>query len=120
MLLWVLGNDASSELLGLPETGMGFQWVEADGGRRGTRLLVFNAEHAYDLTAVELIHGDDAPMMLTNGQRVVEALRRASAPIIGRPEPSGFRLLENRIAYPARCTDQPVQRERISFGRAAW
>ncbi len=87
---------------------MGFQWVLAERGQGGARFLIFNSEHAFDLSGVDLLPGDDPDTMLTNGQRVMVALQQPHLPLIGRPEPSRFTLLENRIALLASLSAQPA------------
>ena len=94
---------------------MGFQWVRATGAHRDRRFLVFNCEIAFDLTDLDLETGDDPAIALANGQLVVRALREASASIIASPQPSGFVLLENRIALsavasPSGSGAQPISR----------
>ena len=45
-----LNDSAINELLELPETGMGFQFVDATFWGDRKRFLVFNSVHAIDIT----------------------------------------------------------------------
>lgn len=101
MMTWSVSSDGIRELVALPETGMGFQWVRSTGAHRDRRLLVFNGEIAFDLTDLYLEAGDDPATALSNGQMVVRAWREASTSVMASPQPSGFVLLENRIALSA-------------------
>lgn len=94
MVLWDLSNTPTEELLELPETGMGFQWVEDFVGRR---LLVLNASLAYDATQLELTAAADPAAVLANGARLLDALRSTRAQFVGRPEPTRFALLASRV-----------------------
>lgn len=58
MKMWDLGETAITDLTAVPETGMGFQLVEAVIGGNVTPLLVFNSEHAVDLSQTELAPGE--------------------------------------------------------------
>ena len=98
--MWHLNKSAIEELRALPETGMGFQWVQATGAQRDRRFLVFNCEIAYDLTDLALRSGDDPSTALANGELVVRAMREADALVFAAPQPSGFVLLQNRIDLP--------------------
>jgi hypothetical protein len=49
MMMWNLGEPAMKSLMDMPETGMGFQLVEAVIGGNATPLLVTNCERAVDL-----------------------------------------------------------------------
>ena len=66
-------------LLDLPETGMGFQLVEAFAGGMERPLLIFNSEDAFDLSNVQLENGDDPATILRNGLRIVELLKSGPA-----------------------------------------
>jgi hypothetical protein len=59
MRMWNLGDEAINALEQLPETGMGFQLVEARILGHTTPLLVLNSERAVDLGQIELLPGDD-------------------------------------------------------------
>jgi hypothetical protein len=100
MRIFGLTESSFRALADLPESGMGFQLVEASvmGGRK--RMLVFNCETAIDISALELTPGDDPSVILRNGLRIIELLNEGSVveTIIMAPPPSGFRLLETRIA----------------------
>ena len=49
-----LNESAINELLALPETGMGFQFVDATLWGDRKRFLVFNSAHAVDITELNL------------------------------------------------------------------
>ena len=87
----------------LPETGMGFQLVEASVMGSLTRMLVFNCETAFDISGLDLTPGDDPSAILRNGFRIMELLNGAGPiqAMIMSPQPSRFRLLETRIAGPS-------------------
>lgn len=100
MMMWNLGDDAITSLTMLPETGMGFQLVEAMviGPITPTPLLVLNSEWAIDLRQIDLTPGDDPTAILRNGLRVIETMR--SQPIVtmvSAPQPRIIRLLNARI-----------------------
>jgi hypothetical protein len=59
MTMWNLGDDAIETLKAQPETGMGFQIVEASLMGRVVPLLVFNVDRAVDISSIELEAGDD-------------------------------------------------------------
>jgi|HubBroStandDraft_4_1064222.scaffolds.fasta_scaffold350552_1 hypothetical protein len=84
----------------LPETGMGFQLVEASVMGSLKRMLVFNCETAFDISDLDLTPGGDPSAILRNGFRIMELLneRGPVQTMIMSPQPSGFRLLETRIA----------------------
>lgn len=54
MQMWSLGAGAISSLVDLPETGMGFQLVEAVVLGMTKPLLVLNADHAIDIAEIGL------------------------------------------------------------------
>jgi hypothetical protein len=111
MTLWNLTDDAVSELLALPESGMGFQWVsaEAPGARRP--FLIFNSSIAVDLDGVELRPGDDPTAILSNGLKIIEAQHRylPTTTIFSAPSLSNFSLLRTRI-HPASSAAPVVPR----------
>jgi len=74
---WILDDASTEALLRLPETGMGFQFVEAivQGVRKP--FLVFNAAIAYDVWDLQLSDSHDSASMLLNGTRVVYAIAQA-------------------------------------------
>jgi hypothetical protein len=98
MAAWGLSESSVSQLLALPETGMGFQLVSGSLHGRTALFIVFNAELAFDLSNVEFLTGTDPATMLANSIRVLSAMRRASTPLIARLEPHSFALLESRVA----------------------
>jgi hypothetical protein len=75
MKMWNLDETAIKDLAGLPETGMGFQLVEAMIWGIPTPLLVLNSERAIDLSEIGLLPGDDPAVILRNGLRVIETLK---------------------------------------------
>jgi hypothetical protein len=94
------------KLKSLPETGMGFQLIEALVGINKIEVLVFNCDRALDLSRINLEPGDDPVTVLGNGLRVVEAVKREETEL-RRPLHS-IRLLNARIgplpamaAFPA-------------------
>src|SRR5262249_7387132 len=60
-----------------PETGMGFQFVEATVWGARKSFLVFNAQVAYDVSDLELSDSDDPASILLNGTRIVYAIAAA-------------------------------------------
>jgi hypothetical protein len=98
MLMWNLSTPAIDSLLELPETGMGFQLVEAVAGGVNRPFLVFNSERAIDLTEIQLESSDDPAAILRNGLRIVELLKTSPVQtIFYAPQPHSFRLLSSRI-----------------------
>jgi hypothetical protein len=98
MKMWNLGEEAIRSLAQLPETGMGFQLVEAMILGSRTPLLVLNSEHAIDLKEIELIPGDDPATILRNGLRVIDAMKsRPVVTMFAAPQPRKFRLLSSRV-----------------------
>src|ERR1035438_2279028 len=75
MRMWNLDESAITSLRELPETGMGFQLVEAVIWGNATPLLVLNSEHAIDLSRIELEPGDDPNVILRNGLRIIDAMK---------------------------------------------
>jgi hypothetical protein len=71
---WKLDEASTEALLKLPETGMGFQFVEATVARVRKSFLVFNAEIAYDVSDLQLSDSDDPASILLNGTRIVYAI----------------------------------------------
>jgi hypothetical protein len=89
----------AEELLQLPESGMGFQLVEAAFWGVRKELLVFNAAIALDLSVLdlELAAATDTAARLRNEARIVEALKAAVTTMVAAPGPRNFRLLTSRI-----------------------
>ncbi|HEV2322998.1 MAG TPA: hypothetical protein VGS10_03500 [Terracidiphilus sp.] len=71
--MWTLEPGEIQYFRGLPETGMGFQFVETLGLNK-MAVLVFNCERAVDLSQVDLKPGVDPEIVLRNGVRVIEAI----------------------------------------------
>lgn len=99
MTLWNLDQDAMAELLELPESGMGFQWVSAQALSSRRQFLVFNSSIAVDLGEVELRLGDDPATILSNGLKIIEAQRRdgPTTTMFSAPSLRDFTLLRTRI-----------------------
>jgi hypothetical protein len=98
MRMWNLTEDAIKSLSELPETGMGFQLVEAVLWGKNVPLLVLNSEHAVDLGQAELTPGDDPATILRNGMRVIDAMKLdVVETLFFAPQPHSFRLLNARI-----------------------
>lgn len=99
-----LGDQAIEALLKLPETGMGFQLVQASVLGQVRTLLVFGSVDAYDVTGLALEPGEDPATVLRNGLKIVEGLKDdlVVQTLFVAPQPSGFRLLHARI--PATAT----------------
>lgn len=95
--IWHLSAPAIDSLLALPETGMGFQLVEADCWGKLTPFIIFNSELAVDLSAVNLVIGDDPSVILNNGLRIVDVLKGYKQTTISAPEPHSFRLIGSRV-----------------------
>lgn len=96
--MWNLDESAITSLRELPETGMGFQLVEAVIWGNATPLLVLNSEHAIDLSRIELEPGDDPNVILRNGLRIIDAMKLDVVErIFSAPQPRSFRLLSSRI-----------------------
>jgi hypothetical protein len=109
MKMWSLGETAIKDLAGLPETGMGFQLVEAVIWGTPTPLLVLNSDRATDLSEVGLLPGDDPAVILRNGLRVIEALKGdVVTTMIAAPAPHSFRLLNTRIGSLPATTAAPI------------
>lgn len=71
---WVLDDGSTEALLKLPETGMGFQFLEATVQGVRKPFLVFNAETAFDVSDLQLADSDDPTSILLNGTRIVYAI----------------------------------------------
>src|SRR5262245_36237724 len=108
MKMWNLDETAGAELLKLPETGMGFQLVEASIWGTATKLVVLNAERAVDLSQAGLVEGDDPAIVLRNGLRIIEAMKGdVVVPMIAAPGPRSFTLLQTRISPLAASAATP-------------
>lgn len=96
--MWNLNDTAVEELLELPETGMGFQLVEASIWGTVSPLLVLNGQRAIDLSQAGLVEGDDPAIVLRNGLRIIEAMKGDVAlTMIAAPGLRSFKLLQGRI-----------------------
>ena len=74
---WMLDDASTEALLKLPETGMGFQFVEATVQGARKPFLVFNAQVAYDVSELLLSDSNDLASILLNGTRIVYAIAAA-------------------------------------------
>jgi len=99
MQYWYLGDTAQEELLNLPETGMGFQIVEALVlGSRKT-LVIVGESLALDPSAAGIEFSDDPAAVFANGVKLMEALNAPDRMIqVAAPQPRDFRLLACRVA----------------------
>lgn len=98
MKIWNLNEKAINSLIELPETGMGFQLVEAVNWGNPTPFIVFNSELAIDISDLGLIPSDDPSIILNNGLRIVESLKSYKENIFSAPSPHSFKLLSSRIS----------------------
>lgn len=106
MIRWNLDDQACQELLSLPETGMGFQWVSAQALGESRQFLVMNSEFAVDLSELELRPGTDPAHILANGLKILNALQiELQHWIIAARGPRHFVLLGGRVG------DLSLQRE---------
>jgi len=114
MKMWNLNDTAIEDLRALPETGMGFQLVEAVIRGTPTPLFVFNSDRVVDLSEIGLQPGDDPAVILQNGLRIVEALKGdVVTTMFSAPAPHSFRLLNARVGLlPAAAL--PVAGARLS------
>ena len=96
MMVWNLSEEAINSLRGLPETGMGFQLVEAINW--DMQFIVFNSELAIDISALDLIRSDDPSVFLKNGLSIIEFLKGHKETMYSAPSPHSFKLLSSRIS----------------------
>src|ERR1035441_9911905 len=109
MKMWNLDETPVAALLRLPETGMGFQLVEASIWGTATPLLVLNGQRAIDLSQAGLVEGADPAIILRNGLRIIEAMKGDVAlTMIAAPGPRNFKLLQTRIGPLAAGTGTPT------------
>jgi hypothetical protein len=101
MRMWSLNLAGRTALLDLPETGMGFQFVEAMALGESRRFLVLNAERAIDLAEIKLEPSDDPLGIVRNGLRIMELIQKGQTEtFVSAPAPHSFRLLGSRISTP--------------------
>lgn len=98
MRVWNLNEQAINSLLDLPETGMGFQLVEAINWGKPTPFIIFNSELAVDISGLDLIPSDDPSVILNNGLSIIELLKSDREDIFSAPGPHSFKLLSHRIS----------------------
>ena len=95
-----LSNTATTSLVALPESGMGFQIVTTRTPRP-MMLLVLYGRLAFDISDVQLSTGRRYEDRLDNGFRIMEAITRIKSTVVSLSEPTSFTLVESRIADPA-------------------
>ena len=101
MKMWNLNEAAITSLVDLPETGMGFQLVEAVVFGATTPLLVLKSEHAIDLAEIGLEPGDDPSIILRNGLRIIDVINSGIVQtVFAAPQPHSFKLLSSRVSVP--------------------
>lgn len=126
--MWKLEGSEIENLRNLPETGMGFQLIEALAGLNKIEVLVFNCDRALDLSRINLQPGGDPMTVLGNGLRVIEAVkggesepRRPLLPI--RPLNARIGPLPAMTTFPASkvlriaLPSSLVKREKLTINR---
>lgn len=98
MKVWNLNEQAIKSLSELPETGMGFQIVEAICWGETRPFIIFNSELAIDISALGLIRSDDPSVFLKNGLSIIESLKGHRETLSSAPSPHSFKLLSSRIS----------------------
>jgi hypothetical protein len=103
--MYSLNAQGKQSLVELPETGMGFQIVEAVIWGRKKPLLVLNASEAIDLSQIGLEIGGDPSAILRNGLRIIEVLKSGVVDTMTMaPAPHSFRLLSSRVPIARAAT----------------
>lgn len=98
MTLWSLDTEAKSELVALPESGMGFQWVTARALGSLKQFLIFNSSIAVEVQRMNLEIGADPATILANGLKVIDAQRHGpNWTTISAPSLRHFTLLSTRV-----------------------
>ena len=92
-----LDNSAIAELSAIPETGMGFQHVQAKFEGQVTQFLVINGTDAFQLNALGLAEGFDPSTIAANGEKVLRAALDDQFGFFSSNHPRGFSLLSSRI-----------------------
>ncbi len=103
-----LNDSAINELLDLPETGMGFQFVDATFWGDRKRFLVFNSEHAIDITELNLSTTDEIYELLQNERKIISYLDFERDLTISAPAPHSFELISTRVATPSAPAGKPI------------
>lgn len=98
MRLLNLSDSAIEELRILPETGMGFQLVEATFWGKPTQLLVFNSEVAIDISELNLSPVEDISDILRNERSILNAMLGKVETIFSAPNLHSFKLISTRIS----------------------
>ena len=104
----LLDASARSELLALPESGMGFQHVTAIFQGQTGQFLVLNAEWALELTELGLADGADPATIEANGARVMAAVRDVMARYLASWAPRSFAIQTARIGASTPRAAGPV------------
>ena len=76
MTLWNLDTKATDQLVAMPESGMGFQWVTAKAFGSPKQFLILNSSVAVDVSDMDLQVGGDPATVLANGLKIIDAQRR--------------------------------------------
>lgn len=95
-----LNDSAIKELLELPETGMGFQFVDATYWGDRKRFLIFNSMHAIDITELNLSTTDEIYELMQNERKIIRYLDFEQELTFSAPGPHSFELISTRIAAP--------------------
>lgn len=110
MFYWNLSIETQRMLRDLPETGMGFQVVDARVFGQRKTLLVMGDGFAFDPVAGGVEFSMNPDDVFGNGVKMMEALNdpeRLSQ--FSSPEPSDFRILQTRIPDPVGLFTQASQ-----------
>lgn len=108
MKMFNLNESAINELLNLPETGMGFQFVEATFWGDSKQLLIFNSEHAVDITELNLSTTEEIYELLQNERKIISYLDFKHNLLFSAPEAHSFKLISTRIGSPSTATGKPI------------
>jgi hypothetical protein len=99
MEIYALAEAEIDQLRSLPETGMGFQLVEATWWGNLIRLLVLNSELAIDLSDLNLEPSENPSTLAMNESRIVEVLKEPHRrTLFSAPRPHSFKLLSSRVS----------------------
>ena len=104
MKLLNLSESAIEELQALPETGMGFQLVEATLWGNSSQLLVLNSEVAIDISQLDLSPSENISDILRNESNILNAMRGEEKTIFSAPSAHSFNLISTRISPPSIST----------------
>ncbi len=101
MSTWNVDDEQKAQLPALPETGMGFQLVEATFWGDRKQFLVFNATSAVDLSPLDLDFSSDPAAISRNELRIIHEMQRTTNLHFAAPGPHSFQLLGSRVAASA-------------------